>query len=55
MATQKEKLVKATLMANRIKNIANRLRADAKMYDVKFPLRYTDELENVAKEYLNTK
>ena len=36
MATQKEKLVKATQMAMRIKSIASRLRHDAKDYDVRF-------------------
>lgn len=55
MATQKEKLIKASLMANRIKSIANRLRADAKMYDVKFPNAFADELENIANEYLKLK
>ena len=53
--TQKEKLVKATQMAMRIKSMASRLRYDAKDYDVRFPLSYADELENAAKEYLNTK
>lgn len=55
MATQKEKLIKAALMANRIKSIAKRLRFDAKDYDVRFPIQYAEELERVAEEYLKMK
>ena len=44
MATQKEKLVKATQMAMRIKSMASRLRYDAKDYDVRFPLSYADNM-----------
>lgn len=55
MATQKEKLIKAALMANRIKSIARSLRTEAKIYDVKFPNAFADELENIANEYLKLK
>ena len=55
MATQKEKLVKATQMAMRIKSIASRLRHDAIDYDVRFPLEYADQLENLSNDVLKSK
>ena len=55
MATQKEKLVKATQMALRIKSMASRLRYDAKDYDVRFPLSYADDMERMANECLKMK
>ena len=55
MATQKEKIVKATQMAMRIKSMASRLRHDAIDYDVRFPLSYANELESIAIEYLKLK
>lgn len=55
MATQKEKLIKATQMAIRIKSIASRLRYDAKDYDVRFPLSYADDMEKMANEFLKMK
>ena len=55
MATQKEKLVKATQMAMRIKSMASRLRHDAIDYDVKFPLTYDDNMERMANEFLKMK
>lgn len=53
--TQKEKLVKATQMAMRIKSMASRLRHDAIDYDVKFPLTYADNMERIANEFLKMK
>lgn len=53
--TQKEKLIKATQMAMRIKNMASRLRHDAIDYDVKFPLRYADNMEALANDFLKLK
>lgn len=53
--TQKEKLMRASIMAQKIKNIAQSLRHDAKDYDVHFPLQYADELESTAKEFLKLK
>lgn len=53
MATQKEKIIKAQLMATRIISIAKRLRNEAKDYDVKFPIAYADNLEDIANEFLN--
>lgn len=53
--TQKEKLIKATKMAMMVKSIANRLRYDAKDYDVRFPLSYADDMERVANDFLNMK
>lgn len=38
MATQKEKLIKATLMAQRVKNIAKNLRNAADEYGVRLPM-----------------
>lgn len=55
MATQREKIIKAQLMAKRIKNMARQLRNEAKDYDVKFPIAYADELDNIANEYLKLK
>ena len=55
MATQKEKLVKATQMAMRIKSMASLLRHDAKDYDVRFPLEYADQLEKLANDILKSK
>ena len=55
MATQKEKLVKATQIAMRIKSMASRLRYDAKDYDVRFPLSYADDMERMANEFLKMK
>lgn len=53
MATQKEKIIEAQLMAHRIINMAKRLRNEAKDYDVKFPIAYADNLEDIANEFLN--
>lgn len=55
MATQKEKLVKATQMAMRIKSMASRLRHDAIDYDVRFHLSYADSMEKMADEFLKMK
>ena len=55
MATQKEKLIKATMMAQRMKSIASSLRYDAKDYDVRFPLAYADQLEKLANDFLKSK
>lgn len=55
MATQKEKLIKATQMAMRIRNMASRLRHDAIDYDVRFPLSYADDMEKMANEFLKLK
>ena len=53
--TQKEKLIKATLMAMRIKSMASRLRHDAIDYDVRFPLSYADNMERMANDFLKMK
>ena len=53
--TQKERLINATQMAMRVKSIAGRLRYDAKDYDVRFPLEYARELEDMANEFLKAK
>ena len=53
--TQKEKIIKATQMAMRVKSVASRLRYDAKDYDVRFPLEYARELEDMANDFLKAK
>ena len=55
MATQKEKLIKATQMAMRIKSMASRLRHDAIDYDVRFPISYADNMEIMANDFLKMK
>lgn len=55
MATQKEKLIKATMMAQRMKSMASRLRHDAIDYDVRFPLSYADNMERMANDFLKMK
>lgn len=55
MATQKEKLTKATQMAMRIKSMASRLRHDAIDYDVRFPHVYAEQMEEIANDFLKLK
>lgn len=50
--TQKEKIIKANLMAMSIKSIANRLERDARDYDVQFPQAYARELIKLAEQFL---
>ena len=53
--TQKEKLMKASLMATRIKSVANSLRREAKEYDCKFPIAHAEVLEQIANDFLKLK
>ena len=53
--TQKEKLIKATIMAQRMKNVARNLRYHAQDYDVRFPIQYADEIDGIADEFLKLK
>ena len=53
--TQKDKLIRATQMAMRVKGVASRLRYDSKDYDVRFPWEYARELEDMANEFLKMK
>ena len=53
--TQKEKLVKAGMMACQIKSIAQSLRIDARDFDCHFPLTHAKRLEEIADEYLKLK
>ncbi len=55
MATQKEKIIKATMMAQRVKNIAKNLRNEADDYGVRFPHVYAEYMEDIANEYLKLK
>ena len=53
--TQREKLMKATMMAQAIKSIAKSLEFDARDYDCSFPLSRARELNNLANEFLKLK
>lgn len=53
--TQKEKLMRAAMMAHQIKSVADSLRYDAKDYDVRFPISHADRLESIANEFLKLK
>lgn len=53
--TQKEKLARARTMAVRIKSLAERLKVEAKDYDVVFPLPYVNYMKEIADEYLKLK
>ena len=50
--TQREKLTKAIMMAQRIKSVAHSLRNDARDYDCRFPIPHADTLENIADNFL---
>lgn len=50
--TQREKLMKATMMAQAIKSVAKSLEYDAKDYDCSFPLVHARYLNNLADEFL---
>lgn len=53
--TQKEKLIKAFLFAQRVKAVARALKNEARNYDVRFPASYADELTRMADDYLGLK
>ena len=53
--TQREKLVKAGMMACQIKCVAQSLRHDARDLDCKFPLSHAKRLEEIADEFLKLK
>ena len=53
--TQREKLMKATMMAQAIKSVARRLEFDARNYDCSFPLIHARNLNNIADEFLKLK
>lgn len=53
--TQKEKLMRATMMAQAVKSIASRLEFDARDYDCSFPLARARDLNNLADEFLKLK
>ena len=50
--TQREKLMKATMMAQAIKSVAKSLEYDAKDYDCSFLLAHARYLNNLADEFL---
>ena len=50
-----DKLLKAGMMAHKIKSIARSIEFDANDYDCRWPLRYAKELNDLADEYLKLK
>jgi len=55
VATQKEKLIKATQMAMQVKSVANSLRQDARDFDCRFPIAHAERLERIADNFLKAK
>ncbi len=53
--TQREKLMRATMMAQAVKSVARRLEFDARDYDCSFPLAHARDLNNIADEFLKLK
>ena len=53
--TQREKLMKAIMMAQAIKGVARSLEFDAKDYDCSFPLKHSRRLDEIADEFLKLK
>ena len=53
--TQREKLMRATMMAQAIKSVARRLEFEARNYDCSFPLAHARDLNNIADEFLKLK
>ena len=53
--TQREKLMRATMMAQAIKSVARRLEFDARNYDCSFHLAHARDLNNIADEFLKLK
>lgn len=50
--TQKDKIIEATILAQRVKYVADRIEFDAKDYDTHWPLEYSKELRDMATEFL---
>lgn len=53
--TQKEKLMRATMMAQAIKSVAKSLEFDTKDFDCSFPLKHARRLNEIADEFLKLK
>ena len=53
--TQREKLMRANIMAHAIKSVARSLEYDARDYDCSFPLSRARELNNIVDEFLKLK
>lgn len=53
--TQREKLIKAIMMAQAVKSVAKRLEFDARDFDCSFLLNIVKELNNIADEFLKLK
>lgn len=53
--TQKEKIIEAKIMAQRVKSVARALRYDASDYGVHFPIEHANELDRIADKYLKLK
>ena len=50
--TQKDKLKEAFMMAQRVKGIAHSIEFDAKDYDERWPLQYSESLKTIADNFL---
>ena len=53
--TQKEKIIRATMMAQQIKSIASRIEYDMRDYDCSWTKHYIDDLCRAADEFLKLK
>ena len=53
--TQKEKIIRATMMAQQIKIIANSIEYDMRDYDCSWPKHHIEDLHRVADEFLKLK
>lgn len=53
--TQKEKLMRATMLAQQVKSIASRIDFDCRSYDSTWALSYARQLKEAAEEYLKLK
>lgn len=53
--TQKEKLMRATMMAERIKSIAKSIEYDARDFDCSWPLNHARDLTMLADNFLKLK
>lgn len=53
--TQKEKIIRATMMAQQIKSIASRIEYDMRDYDCSWPKHHINDLRRTADEFLKLK
>jgi len=53
--TQKEKLMRATMLAQRVRSIASSIASECRMYDERWALPFAQQLQEAAEEYLKLK